>query len=92
VLNSFGRHRADWFDRYVWGGIVHFRPLGEFSGTVNREADEQVPQRRLRRHERENPRHRPSLFPRPNRRRPRLPPLVAVSFVLLALVAMGGVV
>jgi NADH-quinone oxidoreductase subunit L len=42
VLNSFTATAADWFDRYVWGGIVHFLALlGEFSGTVNREADEQ---------------------------------------------------
>ncbi len=42
LLSSFLATAADWFDRYVWGGIVHFLALlGEFSGTVNREADEQ---------------------------------------------------
>ena len=42
VLNTFLATAADWFDRYVWGGIVAFLALlGEFSGTVNREADEQ---------------------------------------------------
>jgi NADH-quinone oxidoreductase subunit L len=42
VVNTFLATASDWFDRYVWGGIVHFFALlGEFSGTVNREADEQ---------------------------------------------------
>ncbi|MCX6951724.1 MAG: NADH-quinone oxidoreductase subunit L [Verrucomicrobia bacterium] len=42
VLNSLLATVADWFDRYVWGGLVAFLALlGEFSGTVNRQADEQ---------------------------------------------------
>ena len=42
VVNTFLATASDWFDRSVWGGIVHFLALlGEFSGTVNREADEQ---------------------------------------------------
>ena len=42
ALNAFLATAADWLDRYVWGGIVAFLALlGEFSGTVNREADEQ---------------------------------------------------
>lgn len=41
-MNTFLATASDWFDRSVWGGIVHFLALlGEFSGTVNREADEQ---------------------------------------------------
>jgi NADH-quinone oxidoreductase subunit L len=40
-LNTFLAAFADWADRRVWGGLVNFLALlGEFAGTVNREADE----------------------------------------------------
>jgi len=40
-LNAFLAAFADFLDRWVWGGAVNFLALlGEFSGTVNREADE----------------------------------------------------
>jgi len=39
--NTFLAALADFFDRWVWGGLVNFLALlGEFAGTVNREADE----------------------------------------------------
>jgi NADH-quinone oxidoreductase subunit L len=42
VVNAFVATLADWLDRYVWGGVIAFLALlGQFSGTVNREADEQ---------------------------------------------------
>ncbi|MSU22220.1 MAG: NADH-quinone oxidoreductase subunit L [Opitutus sp.] len=40
-LNTFLAAFADFLDHWVWGGAVNFLALlGEFSGTVNREADE----------------------------------------------------
>ena len=40
-LNTFLAAFADFLDRWVWGGAINFLALlGEFSGTVNREADE----------------------------------------------------
>ena len=42
-LNTFTAVFADLMDRYVWDGTVRFfGRLGEFSGVVNREADEDV--------------------------------------------------
>ena len=42
-LNAWGAVLADGLDRWVWGGLVDLLArFGEFSGLVNREADEDV--------------------------------------------------
>jgi NADH-quinone oxidoreductase subunit L len=40
-LNAFGAAFADFLDRWIWGGAVDLLAwLGEFTGSVNRQADE----------------------------------------------------